>query len=497
MPLPALPTRLHNAAQVRDLDARLIAAGTPGYQLMRCAAEACWRALQARWPDAGEVTVLTGSGNNGGDGYLVALLARRAGWQVQVLELADRPPAGDLVQVLDEVMRAEVPVQRWTPEAPLRGVLVDALLGTGLKSAPREPFAGAIRAINASGRPVLAVDVPSGLSSDTGSAPGEAVRADLTVTFIALKLGLFTGRGPDLVGEVLLDELGADPALVADTPLVARRLAGDELVRLAPRPRTSHKGRFGRLLVIGGERGTSGAALLAAESALRSGAGLVSVATRPESALACVARIPEVMARGLESANQLLPMVEASDVLLVGPGLGQGAWSRSLLSVAAAQDGKRQLWDADALNLLADGGVRLPAGAVVTPHPGEAARLLGCSVAEVEADRPAVALRLAERYVACVVLKGAGTLVADPQGQLALCDHGHPAMAGAGFGDVLGGLIAALLAQGLEPFAAACLGVWLHARAGERLGRLGRGMAASDLLPVIRQLLEEHSPCLS
>src|SRR5690606_4229000 len=155
MPLPALPTRLHNAAQVRDLDARLIAAGTPGYQLMRRAAEACWRALQARWPDAGEVTVLTGSGNNGGDGYLVALLARRAGWQVQVLELADRPPAGDLVQVLDEVMRAEVPVQRWSPEAPLRGVLVDALLGTGLKSAPREPFAGAIRAINASGRPVL------------------------------------------------------------------------------------------------------------------------------------------------------------------------------------------------------------------------------------------------------------------------------------------------------------------------------------------------------
>jgi hydroxyethylthiazole kinase-like uncharacterized protein yjeF len=492
-----LPIALHTAAQVRDLDARLIAAGTPGFELMRRAAAACWQALLARWPDVGEVTVLTGGGNNGGDGYLVALLAREAGWQVQVLELADRLPTGNALLAREQAQRAGVPVQPWSPEALLRGVLVDALLGTGLTSAPREPFAGAIRAINASGLPVLAVDIPSGLSSDSGHAAGEAVRVDLTVTFIALKLGLFTGRGPDLVGELLLDELGADPALLAATPVVARRLAGDQLQPLAPRPRSAHKGRFGRLLIVGGERGTSGAVLLAADAALRSGAGLISVATRPETALACVARTPEVMARGLESANQLLPLVEASEVLLVGPGLGQGAWARSLLSVAAAQAGKRQLWDADALNLLAAGAVQLPAGSVITPHPGEAARLLDCTVSEVEADRPAAALKLAERYAACVVLKGAGSLIASPDGQLALCDHGHPAMAGAGFGDVLGGLIAALLAQGMQPYAAACLGVWLHARAGERLGLLGRGMAASDLLPVIRELLEEHSPCLS
>lgn len=492
-----LPSALHSAAQVRDLDARLIAAGTPGFTLMRRAAEACWQALRRRWPEAGELSVLAGGGNNGGDGYLVALLAQRAGWRVQVLQLADPPQEGDAALAWDAAVRGQVPMRRWSAQEPLRGVLVDALLGTGLLAAPREPFAGAIRAINASGLPVLAVDIPAGLSSDTGSAPGEAVRADLTVSLIALKLGLFTGRGPDLAGEVLLDELDADPALVGATPVAARRLAGAELEGLPPRPRSAHKGRFGRLLVIGGERGTAGAVLLAAESALRSGAGLISLATRADSASACLARCPEVMARGVESANQLLPMVEASDALLVGPGLGQGAWGRSLLSVAAAQDGKRQLWDADALNLLAQGAARLPAGSVLTPHPGEAARLLGCSVATVEADRPAAALKLAERYVAYVVLKGAGTLIADPQGHLALCDHGHPAMAGAGFGDVLGGLIGALLAQGMQPFAAACLGVWLHARAGERLGRQGRGMAASDLVSDIRELLEAHSPCLN
>ncbi|HLD65826.1 MAG TPA: NAD(P)H-hydrate dehydratase, partial [Pseudomonas sp.] len=226
------------------------------------------------------------------------------------------------------------------------------------------------------------------------------------------------------------------------------------------------------------------------------GAGLVSLATRGEHLSAALARCPELMSQAVASANQLLALAGRASVLVVGPGLGQAAWGRSLLSVAASC-WVPQVWDADALNLLAQGGWSLPGDSVITPHPGEAARLLGLSTAEVQADRPTAALALADKYQAVTVLKGAGTLIATPEGALALCDRGHPAMASAGLGDVLAGLIGALLAQGLDAWAAARLGVWLHACAGERLGTKGRGLLASELPPVIRELMEEQSPCLS
>ncbi len=381
---------------------------------------------------------------------------------------------------------------RW---APLFGVLVDGLLGTGLKGPVREPLAQLIKQINASGLPVLALDLPSGLCADTGCELGVAVRAELTVSFIGLKLGLFTGAGPDLVGTLVFADLQADPQLLAKQATAAQRLAPGNLPWLPARRRSAHKGQFGHLLVVGGDRGLGGAALLAAQSALRCGAGLVSLATRSEHVAAALARQPEVMVQGLASANQLLGLAASADVLVVGPGLGQQAWGRSLLSAAAGR-ATAQVWDADGLNLLAMGGVQLPADAVLTPHPGEAARLLGLTIAEVQADRPGAALALAARYQAVVVLKGAGSLIATADGRLALCDRGHPAMAGAGFGDVLAGVIGALRAQGLPAFEAACLAVWLHAWAGEIRGAAGRGLAASDLLATIGQLLEECSPCL-
>ena len=488
------PLSLHDAAQVRALDARLMAAGTPGAVLMQRAAQAAWRALRRRWPQVRKLCVLAGPGNNAGDGYLLAVLARRAGWDVQVYSLADPARLRDAAaQAYAEACAQGVQVQPWHAEAVLDGLLVDAMLGTGLAGELREPYATAVARINASGLPCLALDIPSGLCADTGRLWGAAVRADLTVTFIALKLGLFTGAGPDQVGELCFADLQADAALCAAAPAMAQRLTAGNLQRLPARPRTTHKGRCGRLLVVGGERGYGGAALLAAQSGLRGGAGMVSLATREEHVAAALARCPELMVRGLLSSGQLLALLPGHDVLVVGPGLGQGAWGRSLLTAAAQFEGA-QVWDADALNLLAAGRVQIRAGAVLTPHPGEAARLLGCSLAEVQDDRPAAALRLAQRYQAVVVLKGAGSLVTDGH-TLCLCEHGHPAMAGPGLGDVLAGLIGALLAQGLAALPASELAVWLHARAGERLGQAGRGLLASELVGVIRELLEEHSPC--
>ena len=490
---PELPDALYSAAQVRDLDARLIAAGTPGFELMQRAAHATWRAIRRRWPEASELTVLAGHGNNAGDGYLVASLAHKTGWQVRVLAVGD-PAALKGDAALAYAAASGVNIQPWANQA-MAGIVVDALLGTGLQGDVRDPYRSAIEAINASGLPVAAVDIPSGLCADTGHCLGVAVRADLTVTFIGLKMGMLTGDAPDLIGQLIFDDLQADKAIVAQAPVTAKRLDKTSLSFLAPRPRTAHKGMYGRVLVIGGDHGFGGAALLSAESALRSGAGMVTLATRTEHVPAALTRMPEIMSAGIHSANQLMTLIEAASVLVVGPGLGQDSWGRSLLSAAANAD-RPQVWDADALNQLATGQVVLPKNSVITPHPGEAARLLGISTQEVQNDRAAAAHALARKFNAVCVLKGSGSLIADVDGRLALCDRGHPAMATAGLGDVLAGLTGALMAQHMSAFDAACLAVWLHASAGQKIGASGRGMAASDSIPAIRQLLEERKPCL-
>ncbi|WP_122867805.1 NAD(P)H-hydrate dehydratase [Pseudomonas viridiflava] len=490
---PELPDALYSAAQVRDLDARLIAAGTPGFELMQRASHATWRAIRRRWPEASELTVLAGHGNNAGDGYLVASLAHKTGWQVRVLAVGD-PAALKGDAALAYAAASGVNIQPWANQA-MAGIVVDALLGTGLQGDVRDPYRSAIEAINASGLPVAAVDIPSGLCADTGHCLGVAVRADLTVTFIGLKMGMLTGDAPDLIGQLIFDDLQADKAIVAQAPVTAKRLDKTSLSFLAPRPRTAHKGMYGRVLVIGGDHGFGGAALLSAESALRSGAGMVTLATRTEHVPAALTRMPEIMSAGIHSANQLMTLIEAASVLVVGPGLGQDSWGRSLLSAAANAD-RPQVWDADALNQLATGQVVLPKNSVITPHPGEAARLLGISTQEVQNDRAAAAHALARKFNAVCVLKGSGSLIADVDGRLALCDRGHPAMATAGLGDVLAGLTGALMAQHMSAFDAACLAVWLHASAGQKIGASGRGMAASDSIPAIRQLLEELKPCL-
>jgi hydroxyethylthiazole kinase-like uncharacterized protein yjeF len=309
------------------------------------------------------------------------------------------------------------------------------------------------------------------------------------VTFIGLKRGLFALEAMDYTGDLQFADLSVPSEVYQQVPADCHRLELELLLEeLLPRPATAHKGMYGTVLVIGGDYGMAGAAAMAAEAALRCGAGLVKVATRPEHVSALVARAPEVMPLGVESGDELEPLLASADVLVVGPGLGQSPWSEYLLQAAVAS-GKSMVLDADGLNMLAGGKVKARDGMIITPHPGEAGRLLSCSTAEVQADRFAAARALQQQTGAVVVLKGNGSLIAG-DGQLLLSDYGNPGMATGGMGDVLGGVIASLLAQGLEPVAASALGVCLHGAAGDIAAEEGmRGLLATDLIPRLRELL--------
>ncbi|WP_426663279.1 NAD(P)H-hydrate dehydratase [Rhodanobacter aciditrophus] len=487
MPTPSHRRELYTVAQVRALDRRAIdELGVPGFELMRRAAWAALSSLRRHWPQARRIAVHCGPGNNGGDGFLVAALAREAGLQVEVLALGDAS-TGDAGLARQAWRDGGGAVRLWQPDEalPEADVHVDALYGTGLRRAPEAPAAALIEAIHASGVPVLALDVPSGLDADTGQVPGAAIRATVTVSFIAAKRGLHTGHAVEHVGALELDALGLPETLWQDTAADAHLL---QATHLPPRARDAHKGTNGHVLAIGGEHGMAGAIRLCGEAALRAGAGLVSVATRVEHLLALNAARPELMAHGVDGPQALEPLLDRAGVLALGPGLGQGAWSHALW-LTALDSGKPLVLDADGLNLLAREPRRFTQAAVLTPHPGEAARLLDSTVAEVEADRFAAARTLAARCRAVVVLKGAGSLIAAPDGRLDVCPWGNPGMATGGMGDLLTGVVAALLAQGCDAWQAACLGAGLHARAGDCAARRGeRGLVASDLLAPLRAL---------
>ncbi len=488
-----LPLALYRAAGVRELDRIAIEErGMGGGLLMNRAGAAAFRALRERWPEACRITVLCGPGNNGGDGFVIARLAVLAGLDVQ-LRLTHPPDAlrGDAARAWQALEPLGVRWERYADQScEGADVVVDALLGTGLARSVEGVMARAIDAINAAregGAGVLAVDVPSGLSADTGAVLGSAVHAHVTTTFIGVKLGLLTGAGPEQTGRLRFFGLGV-PGDVADAVTPDAWRLGDTGSGLPRRRRDAHKGASGHVLAVGGNAGTAGAIRLAAEAALRGGAGLVSAATHPDNAAAMVQARPEIMAHGVDGAEALAPLLDRATVIAVGPGLGQDAWGDALWRGALGA-GKPLVVDADALNLLARNPVRR-GDWVLTPHPGEAARLLGVTNARVQADRPAAVAELARRFGGVVVLKGAGTLVSDGK-RLDLCDAGNPGMAVGGMGDLLCGFIAALRAQGLDAGQAARLGVLWHARAGDRAAASGgeRGLLASDLLPELRRLI--------
>jgi hydroxyethylthiazole kinase-like uncharacterized protein yjeF len=497
IPMPGRPLPLYTAAQVRELDRLSIEeAGIPGYTLMTRAGEACWQVLRSNWPAARRVSVLCGTGNNGGDGFVVARLALAAGLQVQLLQLGDAARIrGDAEHARADFLAAGGQVTAFgqaTLDAP--DVIVDAMLGTGLERPLTEEWLNAAHAVNASACPVLAIDIPSGLLADSGHVPGEAVRANVTVTFIGRKQGLFTGLGPDYTGEVCFDDLGV-PAVVSDrVPASAKLHAGPSLAGLGgPRRRAAHKGDFGHVLVVGGGPGMAGAARLAGEAALRSGAGLVSLATHPQHASRIAASCPELISHAVATPRDLRPLLGRAGVVVMGPGLGRSGWAKSLL--ACVLDTKLPLvMDADALNLLAAHGSRRD-NWILTPHPGEAGRLLQQTTATVQADRFAAARAIHDRHAGSVVLKGAGSIVYSDSGPPAVCAAGNPGMATAGMGDVLSGVIGGLLAQGMPLADAALDGVCLHAAAGDRAALGGeRGLLARDVIAELRPLLNLATP---
>ncbi|WP_304639634.1 NAD(P)H-hydrate dehydratase [Pseudomonas sp.] len=489
-----LPCELYSSAQTRQLDASIIASGISGGELMQRAAEATWKALVERWPDAGRLTVFCGAGNNAGDGYLIAVLAQMAGWEVDIYAVGQLDKlSGDAAVAMEKARRAGVDIWAWHPDAEIGGILLDALLGTGLSGPVREPYASVIASINQAGLPVVAVDVPSGLDADRGIAQGCAVRADLTVTFITLKPGLFTAAGPDQVGKLVFAALADLPAS-APPPLAERLDMRRWRSVLPPRARASHKGSFGHLVLLGGDHGMGGAIILAAETALRSGAGKVTVLTRAEHVLPLLARCPEVMVRAIEEPGAASPLLDQATCLVVGPGLGRSEWGRALLEAALSAD-RPCVLDADALNMLAQAPALVPLAphCIMTPHPAEASRLLGCGTSVVQGDRLEACRQMVQRYGCTVVLKGVGSLIGSPapdEVALALCSDGNPGMAAAGMGDVLSGLVGALLAQGLEASQAARYGVLVHALAGDVAAKAGqRGVLASDLIGPIRTII--------
>lgn len=497
--------------------------GVPGLELMERAGRSCAEIIHERYGTGRErsVAVFAGKGNNGGDGYVIARILHGLGWRVTLLLLASRVEIhGDARVNLDRMPEGVLLVDVAGGEAEILArvcasdLIVDALLGTGLKSEVSGRYAASIGAINSSGKPVVAVDIPSGVDATTGRILGTAVRADLTVTFALAKFGHILYPGAECTGELRVVDIGIPSELVDAAPSVEYFDGASAAVVLRRRSRICHKGDNGHSLIIAGSTGKSGAAAMAANSAMRSGAGLVTLAV-PESIHAVLeVKCTESMTVPLPcngsgeispvASRRIMELLPGRDVVAIGPGLGMSddTWRMVREIVVAVR--VPLVMDADALNAVVghlDGIRNAPSPVIMTPHPGEMARLAAVSVAEVESDRLGIAARFAAEYGVYLVLKGAKTVVAAPNGRLAVNASGNPGMASGGMGDVLTGVVTALLAQGYEPFVACCLAVFCHGAAGdlvaEEKGEMG--LVATDVqetLPyVFKMLVERRGEC--
>ncbi len=470
--METLPQQLYGIGATRELDRKAIEElGIPGYELMCRAGQAALTVLIRCWPRSQRLLVFCGCGNNGGDAYVLARLASKLGLVVKVVASAPAR-SNECRQAAADWQTAGGEIEDFSASIDITGfqadVIVDGLLGTGADREVTGPLADLLHAINIAKTPVLALDVPSGLQAQLGTVLGVAIRADATVVFIGLNQGLLTARGPVCCGRIFFSSLQLPTSLYQGIESGAMRLDQQQILQAMPaRPRDAHKGLFGHVLVAGGDLGMPGAARLAAHAALAAGAGLVSLATHDGHADSANIDCPELMVLGLDSAGEpkLQRALARASVLALGPGLGQSGWGLGLFQCLRSFAGPMVV-DADGLNILAAEPDQND-HRILTPHPAEAARLLGISTAAVQQDRFRAVVDIAHRYGGVCVLKGAGTLIATAAGHTWLCDRGDPGMATAGMGDVLTGLIAGLLAQGLTLIQAAQVGVWMHAVSAE------------------------------
>ena len=492
----SLAHKLYRADQVRDNEEQAAQqSGCDMYTLMLRAGKCVFEQCQLHLPNTEQFLVLVGHGNNGGDGYIAACEAKAAGKTVVLCAVEpDRQLQGDTLRAQQQWLAAGGTIESFSAELINKAdVVIDALLGTGTNSLLRSEYEVIIDALNANTKPVVSIDVPSGLEANTGQSMGRCVQADITVTFVGIKPGLTTGAGKQSCGQLVFDDLGIGKAFLGLARSSATIIELENFEEMAPRAIHSHKGTYGRLLCIGGNQGTAGAIRLAGEAALRSGTGLVKVYAHADSKIQINAGRPELMV----ITDSLEQALEWATCVVIGPGLGQDDWSQNAFdkTLQYCQAHRKPIViDADALNMLSRySGTFNMSQCVLTPHSGEAARLLNMTVDEIEADRFNAARQLAQRYHATCLLKGAGSII-DNEQHAWVCRHGNPGMATAGMGDVLSGVLGALLAQDLNADVACKYGVCLHARAGDVLAEeFGqRGLLASDLFDAVRGLINNR-----
>ncbi|MBO2631492.1 NAD(P)H-hydrate dehydratase [Shewanella algae] len=486
--LSDMPRQLYSAKAVRQAELDWVAAGQGSlYELVERAGKAAFELLAAKLTQGSRVLVIAGQGNNGADALVCLRWLLNSGFNASLFIFPASQPSTEWQQAWDKLQQSAPKVAQVSEiTAAEYDWIVDGLLGTGLKGDVRPEAAVMIARINAARAKVLSLDLPSGIDADTGAALGAAVEAEQTLCFAALKQGLLTGRARHCCGELHFVDLGLSDFL---PPSDVVRVGAEYLKGLFDaRPRDSHKGKSGKVTVIGGDYGMGGAVRLAGEACLRAGAGLVTVVSRPEHQLTVNANRPELMFWGCELVDmEVYLRLGWAQVLVLGPGLGRADWGYNLFKAVSLSD-KPCVLDADALNLLSQ-EKRSQDNRVLTPHPGEAARLLATDIANVEADRFAAVRKLQAQYGGVVLLKGAGTLIYDGK-QLFVAPVGNPGLASGGCGDVLSGIIGALMAQGLDNTRATVAGVIVHGGAADLAARDGeRGMLASDLMPWIRHLV--------
>ena len=501
--------KLYTASETRKIDNLAIKEKEiSGYSLMQMAAEFSLDVILREFSPVEELIIFCSKGKNSGDGFLLGSYAKEFGLDVTVvMSSSAKELKGVSHKAFKEMQDSKVKTITTKSVAKLKvsdkAVIVDALIGTGLKGNLRKNIKDSILALNKLGlkSPVVSLDIPSGVNPDTGGINDICVYADITATFVAQKRGCFTSTGKKVSGEVIYSDLEIPKRIfskvASSSCIVDYEKAISEVVY---REQDAHKGDFGHVLVIGGDRGMGGAGLLASKAAVHSGAGLTSLVTRPEHVTASLVSCPEVMAKGVNSGQDLEEFLTKPNVIAIGPGLGQSAWSEQMIQRVFWEAEKRDvsvIMDADALNLLAKLKLssNLPKKLILTPHPGEAARLLNTSVGVIESDRFSAAAKIQSKFNATVVLKGSGTIICHKSGRKqkwGICDSGNPGMASGGMGDVLTGVIAGLLAQGLTIKGAAEAGVDLHAKAADQSSlELGEaGLTSSDVIEELRYLLK-------